>query len=55
MQVSRDPNTLVAHRRILVELLLLSIVFLIPLVLFGVSIYFFPSRETGKALQNGIK
>ncbi len=55
MQVSRDRNTLAARRRTLVEPMLLMVVFLIALALFGVSIYFFPSREAGEALQNGIK
>ena len=55
MQGSRDTNTQVACRRTVVKLMLLSVVFLIALTLFGVSIYFSPSREVGEALQNGIK
>ena len=52
MQVSRDTNTQVARRRAVGELVLLSVVFLIALALFGVSVYYFASREAGEALQN---
>ena len=55
MQVSRDTNTLVARGRTVIELMFLSVVFLIALALFGVSLYFFASREAREALQNGIK
>ena len=52
MQVSRDTNDKLARRRAAGELILLSVVFLIALALFGVSLYYFASREAGEALQN---
>ena len=52
MKVSRDTHSQLARRRAVGELILLLVVFLIALVLFVVSLYFFASREAGEALQN---
>lgn len=52
MQARKYTRTQLARRRLVGELILLSVVFLIAIVLFGVSVYFFASREAGEALQN---
>ena len=52
MQINNNANSQLARRRAVGELILLSLVFLIAIALFGVSMYFFASREAGEALQN---
>ena len=52
MQAPKHTRIQLARRRTIGELVLLSVVFLIAVALFGVSVYFFASREAGEALQN---
>lgn len=52
MQVRKDANSQLVRKQAVRELILLSVIFLLALTLFGITMYFFASREAGEALQN---
>lgn len=52
MKVPKDSDTHFAQRRAVRETILLSVVFLIALALFFLTIHFLASKEVGHKLQN---
>ncbi len=51
MQITKDSNDKLAHRRAVKETVLLCVVFLIALILFFVTLHFIAAKETDHELE----